>query len=178
MYQIIPLSDSRALRRAFIEKFVDKTLPQYRAVMGHGDFYGSNGHQGYLWEVIRPYKLISEAAALELIAQENEVFVMWDLPLRNTSRALQKSRMIKLDGADLSAYLEKTTKVNDPLSFLPRNICVFDREVSFHVTFTVEYINGFGYVCLTSKTNIENDGISPAFRELFEFFHFGEREKN
>lgn len=174
MAEKVSVSEAHSLRSAFLKKFTSKSLPQYRSVMGHGDFYGTNGHNGLLWEIIRPYKIILTKIALELISQKREIFVMWDKPLKETNRELQKTRMLKTVGADFVKCLKTPRMERKEFDFLIYDYYVFDREMSFHITFTREYLRGFGHICLTSITDLENDGVSPAFRALFEHFGFGE----
>lgn len=174
MIENVSVSDAHSLRKTFLDKFTTKSVPQYRSVMGHGDFYGVNGHKGFLWEIIRPYKVISEKIALEIVSQKDEIFVMWDRPLRGTNRELQKTRMIKTSGLCLVNNIKPFADEREMLfRLIGSNFYVFDREMSFHVTFTGENLSGFGRICITSIENLENDGVSPVFREIFEHYGLG-----
>ncbi len=168
-YEILPTSEGRRLRRAFVDKFAKKDLPQYRIIMGYGDFYGTNGeHKGLLWEVIRPYKFIKRPVACDYISKIPEVYIMWDYPITSNPRTLQKSRVIKAKGADIAEYLNGSPSRSRDFDFLPQNVYVFDPDVSFHITFTSISIAGLGNACLTSLFDLNDYGISPALQEIFD----------
>lgn len=167
---------ARALRRAFINKFADKRLPQYRAVMGHGDTYGSYTHNGYIWEVLRPYTLISFDCALELIASMPELYVTWDNSALR--RSAVKTNLLKLSGVDLAATLRADSFAFSPdRSFLPPDLYLFDEEMNFHITVTNQHISGIGRVCITSRDDLKHTGISPVMTELIKLARFGEGEQ-
>lgn len=165
-YQTLPLSNARSLRRAFVEKFADKSQNLYRSVMCHGDFYGASSHMSNLWETFRGYNIISRKTALSLLSAMPEVFITWDVTPAKISRNLQKSRLVKLSGGDLAAVLSSNYRGEN--DFNPNDIYVFTPDLSQHITFTHAYIKGYGYVCLTSLEDVNDPYISPAFRELFE----------
>ncbi len=167
-YEIVSPVEGRTLRRAFVDKFADKNLPHYRIVMGYGDFYGTYSHKGLLWEVIRPYKFIKRSVACKYIAQYSEVYIMWDYPLAGTSRKLQKSRVIKAKGSDVGQYLNGRRNRESDFRFLPADIYVFDKELTFHITFTRVNFYGYGNVCLTSLSDLDDYGMSPLLLEMFE----------
>ncbi len=169
LYEIIPPTEGRALRRKFVDKFAQKDLPQYRIIMGYGDYYGTNGeHQGLLWEVIRPYKFMHRSVACKYISQIDEVYIMWDYAVKSNPRNLQKSRVIKAKGTDIARYLNRPMYGSAEFKFLPNDLYVFDLEISFHITFTDINMAGLGYVCLTSLQNLDDYGISPALQEMFD----------
>lgn len=167
------MKEAHQLRKEFIKKFGTDSVPQYRSVMGHGDFYGANGHRGRIWEIIRPYKIISMEIALKLISEMDEVFVMWDNALHETSRILQKTRIVKTKGDILAEDLGKPRARRECFDFLPQDIYVFGRNFDYHITVTCEYLRGFGYICLTSLDNLLDDGVTSAFREIFEYYELG-----
>ena len=160
----LPLKEAYAIRREFVNKFVDKSLDFYRYSMGHGDFYGTNSHRHCLWESFKSYNVISKKAALKIISQIPEVCVTWDHSPSKLSSNLQKSRIIKIGGEALAKALHNA----GDFAFRPSDVYVFDADMQFHVTFTHQNISGFGDVCLTSLDNVEDHGISPAFQELFK----------
>ncbi len=168
LYEIVSPIEGRALRRAFVDKFADKDLPQYRIVMGYGDYYGTNGHVGLLWEVIRPYKFIKRSVACDYLSQIEEVYIMWDYPIRANPRNLQKSRVIKAKGRDIASYLKKLVRPDGEFSFLPSDIYVFDSALNFHITFTHIRFTGLGPVCITSLADLKDYGINPVLQEMFD----------
>ena len=172
--QMESIKYKRALRKDFINKFADKTLPQYRYVMQHGDFYGANTHKGCLWEVIRPYNVISFEKALETLKEYEELFVIWDDRRFCFDGNNPKTPVLKFNGIELSKLLaeDSSVKPNEKRS-LPIDIYVFDRELSFHITFTHITIEGFGRVCITSKEKTDDFGISPAFEEFIKETELG-----
>ena len=165
-YQTLPVSHARSLRRSFIERFVDKRRDCYRAVMCHGDSYGASAHKKSLWEAFSGYNIISRKAALALLSTMPEVYLTWDASPANISRNLQKSRLIKLSGKDLSAVLSSNEYRSENV-FCTEDIYVFTPDLSQHITFTHEYVKGYGHICLTSISSVSDPYISPAFRELF-----------
>lgn len=155
LYKSVSFKEACSLRRRFISKFADKNLPQYRSVMGYGDFYGTSEWHISLREVLRPCNLISRESALGLVSGYPELYVMWERPLGNTSRNLQKSRMLKLSGTALADTL-KTPNLPQELSFLPKDIYVFSNESDFYIAFTDDYIKGIGGICVTSLSNTDD----------------------
>ena len=157
-----------SLRRAFVNKFVDKSVCTYRDTMGHGDFYGTVSHRTCIWESFKSYNVISRSVALRIVSELPEVYVTWDNSPSNISRKLQKSRLISLSGAELVRLLTEPCGFRREIIYRPSDFYVFDRDLSFHVTFTHRYIKGIGNICLTSRFDLAETGISPAFNELFE----------
>ena len=162
--------EAYSLRRKIINEFVDKSLDLYRYSMGHGDFYGTSSHRHCLWESFYRYNIISKSAALSIISKMPEVLVTWDRSNSQLSANLQKTRMIKINGQVLVNALENIN--NYP--FRPSDVYIFDTDVSFHITLTHHNISGFGEVCITSLNNVEDNGISPAFKELFKTLGMGQ----
>ncbi len=174
-YSTVAPKEARALRRAFINKFADKRLPQYRAVMGHGDTYGNTTHNGFIWEVLRPYTLISFERALSLLGSMSELYVTWDKKPSCTKENALKFPLLKLSGSELAKTLENDRDAfSSERSFLPLDVYVFDEELNFHVTITNQQIQGIGTVCITSRNDIGDTGISPLMSELIDITRFGE----
>jgi hypothetical protein len=149
-----------SLRKAFINKFTAKNLPQYRSVMGHFDFYGTNTHKGRLWEVIRPYNLVSLDFALSALAEREEVVVIWDDLHFKINNKLPKVPILTFSGTELSAILS-----NPSAKVLPDDIYVFDRELSFFVVLTHVSLDGFGRVCMSS---LEDETVRPEFKAMLD----------
>lgn len=164
-YQTVSASEAGQTRRAFIKRFSDKTCGNYRAVMGHGDCYGASAYQRSLWESFGERNVISRKAALSILAKMPIVFITWDGVNDNINRNLQKSRLIQLAGNELAALLSSHDfRHEDELS--PEDVYVFSPDLSRYIAFTHRYVQGHGYVCLTSVSNVDDPYISPAFREL------------
>ena len=164
-YQTLSVPDANATRRAFVNKFSDKTLDNYRAVMGHGDCYGASAYSRSLWESFGERNVISRKTALSILAKMPMVFITWDGVNDNISRNLQKTRLIQLAGNELAALLSSHDfRHEDNMS--PEDVYVFAPDLSRYIAFTHEYVQGHGYVCLTSVSNVEDPYISPAFRDL------------
>ncbi len=164
-YQALSVSDARTARRAFVEKFTDKKRDNYRSVMGHGDYYGASAYRRSLWESFGECNVISRKAALSILAEMPVVFITWDGAMENISRNLQKSRLVQLSGRDLAAVLSSNDFRNESTAS-PEDVYVFSPDLSRYIAFTHEYVQGHGYVCLTSASNVEDPYISPAFREI------------
>ena len=160
--------ESRALRREFINKFAVKELPQYSSVMGFGETYGNNTHNGYLWEVLRPYTLISFEVAQKLVSSMNEAFVTWDFRSVHNEKSMFKNPVACFAGFELVEL------INDIESNVPESIYVFNESLDYHITFTNQTVEGVGRVCLTSLTDLSETGISELMKELVEVSHFGE----
>ncbi len=164
-HQTLSVSESRTVRRAFVQKFTDKTRDNYRAVMGHGDYYGASAHRRSLWESFGECNVISRKTALSILADMPMVFITWDGTTENISRNLQKSRLVQLSGRDLAAVLS-SNDFRHETDFAPEDVYVFSPDLSRYIAFTHEYVQGHGYVCLTSASNVDDPYVSPAFREL------------
>ncbi len=149
-----------SLKKAFINKFTSKTLPQYRAVMGHFDFYGTNTHRGRIWEVIRPYNLVSLDFALSTLAEREEVIVTWDDMHFKINNKLPKVPVISCTGNEVVGMITDASKSN-----LPDDIYVFDRELSFFVVLTHVSLDGFGRVCMSS---LEDENVRPEFKAMLD----------
>ena len=173
--EIVPHKKANVLRKAFVDKFADKNLPQYETVMGFGEAYGAVVHNyGCLWEVIRPFTPISRDIAYKIIQNHSEVYVMWDRPSENLPRALQKSRMLKLESSVLAERLkERTFNSRSEFAFLPDDLYVFDEAMSFFVILTHVSMPHFKNICLTSLTDLEDKGVPPLLQELFDFVDMG-----
>lgn len=173
-YKIVEPQEARSIRKQFINKFTDKNLPQYRLVMNHGDFYGANTHKGCLWEIIRPYNIISFEKAIESLKSFEELFFLWDDLRFRFDGKLPKTPILKSNGNEIAKCLieDGLEKVNANRS-LPNDIYVFDSELTFHITFTHINIEGFGRVCITSKEKTDDCGISPAFEEFIRETELG-----
>lgn len=167
MEQKLSPQKARALRRDFINKFAVKELLQYPSVMGYGETYGNNTHNGYLWEVLRPYTLISFEAAQKLLKSMNDVLVTWDFRSVHNEKSMFKAPVV-CSKASLLVEL-----INDPKSELPESLYVFDKSLEYHITFTNQTVEGVGRICLTSMTDIKETGITELMKELVELSHFG-----
>lgn len=172
-FEIVEPKEARSIRKEFINKFIDKTLPQYRLVMNHCDFYGANTHNGCLWEVIRPYNIISFGKTLELLKEVDELLVMWDDTRFCFNGKVPKSPVLKFSGIELSKLLAEDINKLQNQRALPSDIYVFDRELTFHITMTHVTIDGLGRVCITSKEKTEDFGISSAFEEFIKETELG-----
>ena len=174
-YSTVAPKEARALRRAFINKFADKKLPQYRAVMGHGDTYGSFSHNGYIWEVLRPYTLISFERALAMLRDFSELYVTWDNKSFGINDKPFKSLLLKVSGVELANAIDNERHgLLHENAFLPEDVYVFNESIDFHVTFTNQNIEGIGKLCITSRNDIDDTGISSLMRELISVTGFGE----
>ncbi len=162
--------DSHRLRHAFVDKFADKGLPQYNAVMGYGEAYGSSAHNGKLFEVLRPFTLISFDVALSMLEKSEELLITWDTCAMRDNKALPRTMLISISGKVLATLLKTNSKA------LPETIYAFDESLDFHITFTEMHLSAVGRVCFTSKTDLPETGISPLVREMFELTGFGEGE--
>ncbi len=172
-FETVAPKEARSIRKQFINKFADKTLPQYRIVMNHGDFYGANTHNGCLWEVIRPYNIISFEKTIEILKDIDELFVIWDDVRFCFDGKVPKSPVLKFDGIELSKLLAEDCDKPKTKRALPSDIYVFDRELNFHIIITHITIDGLGRVCITSKEKTEDFGISTAFEEFIKETELG-----
>lgn len=176
----VPLpKEARIAKRAFINRFADKTLPWYRTAMGHGDVYGGGPRGGFIWETLRPYTVISRSRALELISGLGTVYITWDngslLLLKKEYRDnLPKGSVITAEGAELAAYLADNHAEFEPGNIvLPNELYVFPTDMSLHVTLTGDSLPPIGQLCITSLTDMPETGIPSAYREVFEIARLG-----
>ena len=164
-YQTLPVSEAHSKRRDFIQRFSEKSHQGHRAVMSHGGFYGASAYRRALWESFGECNVISRKTALSILSEMPVVFITWDGASENMSRNLQKSRLVQLSGRAVAAVLSSNDFRHES-DLSPEDVYVFAPDLSRYVAFTHEYVQGHGYLCLTSISNADDPYISPAFREL------------
>lgn len=178
-YTVPPRNEARSAKRAFINKFADKTLPWYKTAMGYGDFYGARPKGGFIWEVLRPYTVISRPRALELISNLKTVYITWDsgsaaLLKKEYREKLPEESFISADGAELAVYLaDKHAEFEPDNIVLPNELYVFPTDMSLHVTLTGDSLPPIGQLCITSLTDLSETGIPKSYREVFEIARLG-----
>ena len=165
-YTLLDAKAAHLLRRNFITKFADNALPQYRAVMGHGDFYGNGNECFYLWEILRPRNIISFDRALSLLSSFDEVLVTWDNNAIRRNEKTIKDSLIKLCGSQLAETLKNDMSSDySRHSFLPQDIYVFDPEIKLYLAFTHKNVPEIGRLCFSSCM-LNDMGISESMSEL------------
>ncbi|MBQ9848598.1 MAG: hypothetical protein IJO64_06040 [Clostridia bacterium] len=183
-YKALTVQEAAKVKRTFLRKFTDTTLPWYRAAMGFRDSYGVNAREGFVWEVLRPYVVISRARAVELISELSEVYIMWDngsaASLKKEYREkLPKESLISANGKELAEYLsDENAEFEEGNLVLPNVLYVFPHDLSHHITLTGDSLAPLGQLCITNLTDLAETGIPPAYQEVFEIARLGKPLKN
>lgn len=172
-YTLLPKREEQRLRKGFIARFADRGLPYYRNIMGLSDCYGVSGGYGFLWEVIRPYNHISLSGALCEIENRGELLLMWDKSMEKNRRSVRRgsmprSNVIVMNGADIAFCIRNARSFYpDKSNFLPPDLYIFDRELSFFVIITAMNDPVLGCLCMTSLEVTEAEparGIAEMLR--------------
>ncbi len=144
-YTIVDQALADRLRADFIDKFTDKTLPFYQKALRMRRFYDGMCYMGYIWEVLKqPYDRVTREAALGLLEERAEVYVLWDVrTMKNVAQAFHyrvpKDMVIRVEGRCLAEQLRADlASPSLPASFLPEDIYVFDDSLDWYIAFTHE----------------------------------------
>ncbi len=156
-YSVVEQERADMLRHEFVEKYTDKTLPFYQKTLRMRQFFDGMCYMGYIWEVLKkPYDMITREAALTLLGNKAEVYVMWDIrTMKNVAQKFQykvpKDRVIRTDGQSLAEQLRVDfASLAEPVSFLPEDIYVFDDSLSWFIAFTHEPDERGDIMCMTN----------------------------
>lgn len=172
-YIPLPRSAEQRERKRFIAGFADKDLPYYRCIMGLEDCYGVSAACGFIWEVVRPYNRISFDGALAEVERRGELMLMWDKSTAKSRGAavnghMPRSGIIRMNGADIAFCIrDMRSFYPDKSNFLPRDLYVFDNELSFFVIFTQVNDPVLGLLCMTNLPVEESEparGIAEMLR--------------
>ncbi len=155
-YTVIDQAIADHLRHNFLETFTDKTLPFYQKTLRMRRFSDGMCYMGYIWEVLKkPYTIITREAALALLCNKAEVYVLWDIrTIKNVAQRFQykvpKDMVIRTDGQSLAEQLRADfASLAEPVSFLPEDIYVFDDSLSWFIAFTHEPDERGEIMCMT-----------------------------
>lgn len=159
-YRTFSPKESRAIRRDFFRKFGDKTAPQYRRAMGHCDFNGNSVRTQGVNNALKPSNPISLKSAIAILGKLPEVFVSWEYAPFLKEKTLRKSPLVSLSGADLAAALSRNIAFSASDLSVPKEIFVFDKDLSFYFFFTEEGISGVSHSCRTSFSVLRDKGIA------------------
>lgn len=178
-YTVPAAKEARNAKRALINRFADKTLPWYKAAMGHGDSYGARPKGSLIYEVFRPYTVISRPRALELISELETVYITWDSTsaatlIKEYRDKLPRESVIAASGTETAAYLADIHAEFEPGNIvLPNELYVFPTDISLHITLTGDSLPPIGQLCITSLTDLKETGIPAIYREVFELSRLG-----
>ncbi len=157
-YTIVNQEKADSLRQAFIEAYTDKSLPHYRKTLGLRRFFDGMCYAGYIWEVLRkPYDIVTREAALALLDEKAEVYIMWDN--RTMEKVAQsfhykvpKDRVIRMKGRELAEQLRADfAPLAENVSFLPEDIYVFDGSLTWYIAFTHEPDGNNQMMCMVGS---------------------------
>ncbi len=156
-YTIVDQALADRLRQDFIERFTDKTLPFYQKTLRMRQFYDGMCYMGYIWEVLKkPYAIVTREAALALLSDRTEVYVLWDIrTMKNVAQAFHykvpKDQVIRTEGAELAEQLRADfAPLSEQVSFLPEDLYVFDDSLSWFLVFTHEPDERGCVMCMTN----------------------------
>ena len=130
----IPLKDSAAWRKAYLEAFVDTSNEYFQRIASPRQFSDGIHHTGYLWECLRsPLRITFQRFQHEVVSHL-EVFVMAD----DHSRDM-------VPGATLWPYAPYSVICFTPhellqcLPALPEDMYIFEETLSWTLVLTHEH---------------------------------------
>ncbi len=148
-YQIPSVKTANLIRKQLRNKH-----SSFRHIQRYGILQGKTP----MWEEFSGFTVISRDKALELVASMPLVYIMWEGSPVSISRKLQKSQMISASGLQAAQALASGS--SNANSFTPTDVYCISGDKSFCVVFTRVFVKGVGNICLTSKTDSTDGGIS------------------
>ena len=157
-FEIWPTKKAAALRKAFIQKFIDMTSDHYQKHIATL-VQDTDGlcYDGYLWNCLQDNKKWKKECCMEdaaaFLRDKKHVFLMWDLfsKERLSDRRLSlenpKDTIISIEGSLLSQKIvEEWNNEQDAWTsgfqcqglWFPEDVYCFDESLSWYVIFTHE----------------------------------------
>ncbi len=170
-YTVPDQNEINAVMRRLINKFGDKTAPWFEA--------NGESNDSYLWELLRPFTVISHDVALSLISKMKAVYLTWDsVELEHFDaehRAkLPKNRFVLTNGIGIAEYLRKAEEqTHEHSSFFPDAVYVIPADLSCFVAVTSDYLMPIGRLCITSCSDLPKTGIPKAYQRIFDLNGIG-----
>ncbi len=142
-HDVLPKTVADGLRKSFVEKQTDRSLPFYNKVLGMSEHSDGICYSGYVWEVIKSPRVIGRSEALAILRTKDEVCVMWDIrTMENVGEECRykvpKDMIIKTRSCVLSKQLEYDFNNLSDASFIPNVFYIFDETLDWYIAFTDE----------------------------------------
>lgn len=149
-FTIVPLGEKKALRRKFIDKFIDTEKEHYKKYISTlREYPDGMCYTGYLWDCLKAdYKVVERnmEQAISYLLPKGNVFVMWDIFSKKRvfhnsklSNNYAKDTVISVDSSELCKFIQSEWMdyfLNN--IYLPEDIYVFDKSMEWYVIFTHE----------------------------------------
>ncbi len=163
-YEIVPNEKAAALRKSFIQQFIDTTSGHYQKYIAAFVQYADGlYYEGYLWDCLKDNKNWERECRMEdaadFLRDQKSVFVMWDSfsKERTSSYKLRslghhKDTNLKVLGDDLAQIVVEEWNREQAAweagyqcqgLWLPHDIYCFDESMKWYAVFTHEGLDNW-----------------------------------
>lgn len=135
MVNVLPQVEADAVRRRYIDAFVDTNHPSFERRVGTLRLFRDGlAYDAYLWDYLKNWQRVSELALLTAACQQEPVYAFWDI--HSNERIwiedywkLGKETVLQADYATITRGLEH----------LPEDIYIASLDMSWTYVLTHEY---------------------------------------
>ncbi|MBO5417688.1 MAG: hypothetical protein J6A50_03665 [Clostridia bacterium] len=139
-------SKSKEIRNKFTNIFINKESPYYLNLIEKMEMYCDGlCYDGYLWDCLENFKVISEKDANEMIKEKERIFVMWDIHSCQKIFIPDYWKFPKESVLCIEKWDEAIKKE------LPEDIYLFDESFQWSVIFTHEDDSDGERYCLLAR---------------------------